>query len=280
MKRFAVIGDPIAHSLSPVLHQEVYSQLELDASFERTRVKPDNLHSFMSSNKLDGFNVTIPHKQSVIPFLDELDESAQIIGAVNCVHKGKGYNTDWIGFLKAMEINKIDLNGKDCTILGAGGAAKAIAYALITSNVKSISIINRSQENANQLSQWIQNNSNIRVTTTTPEHLSAVADLFINCTPLGMWPDTEQIPMNMDLVNNNHILVDTIYNPIETQWLKSGNAKGAKTIGGLDMFIAQGLASADIWFGKKISNQINVDIIRQILIEGKRFKRFPSIHFP
>ncbi|MBT3840372.1 MAG: hypothetical protein HOM78_02925, partial [Candidatus Marinimicrobia bacterium] len=79
---------------------------------------------------------------------------------------------------------------------------------------------------------------------------------------------------------NNHILVDTIYNPIETQWLKSGNAKGAKTIGGLDMFIAQGLASADIWFGKKISNQINVDIIRQILIEGKRFKRFPSIHFP
>ena len=280
MKRFAVIGDPIAHSLSPVLHQEVYSQLELDASFERTRVKPDNLHSFMSSNKLDGFNVTIPHKQSVIPFLDELDESAQIIGAVNCVHKGKGYNTDWIGFLKAMEINKIDLNGKDCTILGAGGAAKAIAYALTTSNVKSISIINRSQENANQLSQWIQNNSNIRVTTTTPEHLSAVADLFINCTPLGMWPDTEQIPMNMDLVNNNHILVDTIYNPIETEWLKSGNAKGAKTIGGLDMFIAQGLASADIWFGKKISNQINVDIIRQILIEGKRFKRFPSIHFP
>jgi shikimate dehydrogenase len=280
MKRFAVIGDPLAHSLSPVLHQEVYSQLELDASFERTRVKPDNLHSFMSSNKLDGFNVTIPHKQSVIPFLDELDESAQIIGAVNCVHKGKGYNTDWIGFLKAMEINKIDLNGKDCTILGAGGAAKAIAYALTTSNVKSISIINRSQENANQLSQWIQNNSNIRVTTTTPEHLSAVADLFINCTPLGMWPDTEQIPMNMDLVNNNHILVDTIYNPIETQWLKSGNAKGAKTIGGLDMFIAQGLASADIWFGKKISNQINVDIIRQILIEGKRFKRFPSIHFP
>jgi len=265
MKRFAVIGDPIAHSLSPVLHQEVYSQLELDASFERTRVKPDNLHSFMSSNKLDGFNVTIPHKQSVIPFLDELDESAQIIGAVNCVHKGKGYNTDWIGFLKAMEINKIDLNGKDCTILGAGGAAKAIAYALTTSNVKSISIINRSQENANQLSQWIQNNSNIRVTTTTPEHLSAVADLFINCTPLGMWPDTEQIPMNMDLVNNNHILVDTIYNPIETQWLKSGNAKGAKTIGGLDMFIAQGLASADIWFKDKVSEKVDSNKIRKTL---------------
>jgi shikimate dehydrogenase len=265
MKRFAVIGDPIAHSLSPVLHQEVYSQLELDASFERTRVKPDNLHSFMSSNKLDGFNVTIPHKQSVIPFLDELDESAQIIGAVNCVHKGKGYNTDWIGFLKAMEINKIDLNGKDCTILGAGGAAKAIAYAFIISNVKSISIINRSQENANQLSQWIQNNSNIRVTTTTPEHLSAVADLFINCTPLGMWPDTEQIPMNMDLVNNNHILVDTIYNPIETQWLKSGNAKGAKTIGGLDMFIAQGLASADIWFKDKVSEKVDSNKIRKTL---------------
>ena len=168
--------------------------------------------------------------------------------------------------MKTLEINKIELNGKDCTILGAGGAAKAIAYALITSNVKSISIVNRSQENAHQLSQWIQDNSDISVTTTTPEHLSAVADFIINCTPLGMWPNTKSIPMDMELIHKNHILVDTIYNPIETEWLKSGNAKGAKTMGGLDMFIAQGLASADIWFGENLSKSLKIEKIRQVLI--------------
>ncbi|MBT5748273.1 MAG: shikimate dehydrogenase, partial [Candidatus Marinimicrobia bacterium] len=108
MKNFAVIGDPIAHSLSPVLHQEIYRQLGIDASFEKIHIPPKDLHSFMNNNRLDGINVTIPHKQSVIPYLDELDESAQTIGAVNCVHNGKGYNTDWIGFSMAMELNDVE----------------------------------------------------------------------------------------------------------------------------------------------------------------------------
>ena len=114
MKRFAVIGNPIAHSLSPVLHQEIYRQLGLKASYEKIHVIPNTLHSFMNANELDGFNVTIPHKQAIIPYLDMLDESAQTIGAVNCVHGGKGYNTDWIGFLNAMELNGVDLKGKKC----------------------------------------------------------------------------------------------------------------------------------------------------------------------
>ncbi len=125
MKQFAVIGDPIAHSLSPVLHDEVYRQLGIDASFEKIQVQPDALLSFIESNQLDGFNVTIPHKQAVLPFLDELDEAANAIGAVNCVHNGKGYNTDWVGFLKAMELNYVELEDKNCLILGAGGAAKS-----------------------------------------------------------------------------------------------------------------------------------------------------------
>jgi len=155
MKRFAVIGDPIAHTLSPNLHQEVYRQLELDASFEQIHVTPNSLDSFINSNKLDGFNVTIPHKLSIIPFLKGLDEAAKTIGAVNCVHNGKGYNTDWIGFLKAMELNGVDLNGKDCTIFGAGGAARAIAYGLVQADVNSILISNRTQTKADQLLDWI-----------------------------------------------------------------------------------------------------------------------------
>ncbi len=256
MKRFAVIGDPIAHTLSPNLHQEVYRQLELDASFEQIHVTPNSLDSFINSNKLDGFNVTIPHKLSIIPFLKGLDEAAKTIGAVNCVHNGKGYNTDWIGFLKAMELNGVDLNGKDCTILGAGGAARAIAYGLVQADVNSILISNRTQTKADQLLDWINS--------IFPTNFqSKNSDIIINCTPLGMWPDTESMPEVE--IQNGQILADTIYNPLETAWLKAGKTKGAKTIGGLDMFIAQGLASADIWFGEKISEKIKLEDIKKVL---------------
>ncbi len=256
MKRFAVIGDPIAHTLSPNLHQEVYRQLELDASFEQIHVTPNSLDSFINSNKLDGFNVTIPHKLSIIPFLKGLDEAAKTIGAVNCVHNGKGYNTDWIGFLKAMELNGVDLNGKDCTILGAGGAARAIAYGLVQADVNSILISNRTQTKADQLLDWINS--------IFPTNFqSKNSDIIINCTPLGMWPDTESMP-EVEM-QNGQILADTIYNPLETAWLKAGKTKGAKTIDGLDMFIAQGLASADIWFGEKISEKIKLEDIKKVL---------------
>jgi shikimate dehydrogenase len=256
MKQFAVIGNPIAHSLSPILHQEVYRQLALDASFEKIHLMPNALHSFIKVNELDGFNVTIPYKQSVIPFLNELDESAQTIGAVNCVHDGKGYNTDWIGFLNALKLNNIELKEKCCTIIGAGGAARAIAFGLIKAGVKSISIKNRTQTKADQLLDWINsifphNNS------------SESSDLIVNCTPLGMWPDTESMP---DLeIKKGQILADTIYNPLETKWLKTGKKRGAKTISGLDMFIGQGLASADIWFGEKISEKIKLEPIKKVL---------------
>ena len=256
MKRFAVIGDPIAHTLSPNLHQEVYRQLELDASFEQIHVTPNSLDSFINSNKLDGFNVTIPHKLSIIPFLKGLDEAAKTIGAVNCVHNGKGYNTDWIGFLKAMELNGVDLNGKDCTIFGAGGAARAIAYGLVQADVNSILISNRTQTKADQLLDWINS--------IFPTNFqSKNSDIIINCTPLGMWPDTESMPEVE--IQNGQILADTIYNPLETAWLKAGKTKGAKTIDGLDMFIAQGLASADIWFGEKISEKIKLEDIKKVL---------------
>ena len=257
MKSFAVIGDPIAHSLSPVLHREIYRQLGVEASFEKIHVQPNAIHSFLKENELDGFNITIPHKQSVIPYLNMLDESAQIIGAVNCVHGGKGYNTDWIGFLNTMELNGVDLKGKKCTIIGSGGSARAIAYGLIHAGVNSISISNRTQNKADQLLGWINSIFPINPKNENP-------DIIINCTPLGMWPDIESTPEVE--IKNGQILADTIYNPIETKWLKAGKAIGAKPIGGLDMFIAQGLASVDIWFGEKISEKIDYNKIKKALI--------------
>jgi len=270
MKRFGVIGNPITHSLSPNLHQEIYRQLGIDTSFEKVRVTSNQLSDFITQNELDGFNVTIPHKIAVIPFLKELDESAEVIGAVNCIFKGRGYNTDWVGFIKAMEFNHVELTGKNCLILGAGGAARAVAYALIKSNVNSITIMNRTKEKAQSQIQWIKSSSDIQVNFRPLKHLntSTLEHIFINCTPLGMWPDIELVPVDMSDINETQILVDSIYNPLETEWLKQGKENGAKTVGGLDMFIAQGLASADIWFGENISERIDLDRLRQVLISA------------
>ncbi len=268
MKRFAVIGDPIVHSLSPVLHQEIYGQLGMEAVYEKVHITQNQLSDFMTQNDFEGINVTIPHKTSVIPFLNELEEFAEKLGAVNCVSGGKGYNTDWMGFLKAMELNDVKLTGMNCLILGAGGVARAVAYALIKSNVNSITVVNRTNEKAESLTQWIKSQSDIRAKSSSPEYLntSLLDHIFINCTPLGMWPDIESVPMDVNDIDENQIMIDTIYNPLETEWLKLGKEKGAKTFGGLDMFIAQGLASADIWFGENISEKVDLNRLKQALI--------------
>ena len=237
MKQFAVIGDPIAHSLSPLLHQEIYRQLWIDVSFEKVHVTPGSLSLFMDENVLDGFNVTIAHKESIIPYLAARDESAQAIGAVNCVAGELGYNTDWIGFLKAMVGNGIEINGKNCLIIGAGGAARAVGYALVQVKAKSIIFQNRTKSRADQLSAWINK--------LYPENEPGEKpDIMINCTPVGMWPDTEAIPIDIQDIDEIGVLADTIYNPLETEWLQRGVAEGARIVDGLDMFIAQGLASA------------------------------------
>ena len=192
--------------------------------------------------------------------MDNLDTSAYSIGAVNCIFDNIGYNSDWIGFLRAMKINSIELEGKSCLIIGAGGVARSVAYALIMARVSSINVSNRSKDREKNLMMWIKekfpNNTN---------NPFISYEAIINCTPIGMWPNTESIPSSKKLIENASILVDTIYNPTETQWLKQGKRYGAKTLGGLDMFIAQGLASADIWFQEKISEKIDPVKIRKEL---------------
>ena len=258
MKKFAVIGDPINHSLSPQLLTEVFRQLRIKANYQKHLIPTESLSSFMLSNGLDGFNVTLPHKEKIIDHLTSLDSSAAAIGAVNCVFRNVGYNTDWIGFLRALKIKQLDLRGRSCLLLGAGGAARSVAHALITTGSLSISVLNRSKERGNRLLSWIKK----RMPTNAP---SDTIEVVINCTPVGMWPDTKRLPMENSLIDGATILIDTIYNPIETEWLKRGRKRGATTLGGLEMLIAQGLASTDIWFGDNISEKIDIKKIRQIM---------------
>jgi len=256
MKQFAVIGYPISHSLSPQLHNEIFKQINLNASYKTFKILPNNLGEFSLKNKCDGYNVTIPHKIAIAKYLNSLDDSAKHISAVNCVHNNIGYNTDWIGFMNAMEFNNVKLEGKDCLIIGAGGAAYAIAYALIKSKVKSISVHNRTKEHKENLLKWI--NKSIS------NNIADNPNVIINCTPLGMSPNINLTP-DYKKLNKKHIAIDTIYNPIETKWLNNCKREGARTIGGLDMFIGQGVASINIWLQTNIKNDIDTKLIKNKL---------------
>ena len=256
MKQFAVIGNPISHSLSPNLHEEIFRQLNINASYSRVDILPENLGNFFLKNELDGFNVTIPHKISIMKHLSNLDTTAEKISAVNCVHNNIGYNTDWIGFLHAMNLNNVKLENKDCLIIGAGGAAYATAYALIHCKARSISITNRSEDSRTNLMNWINNQFDNKN--------GFNPNVIINCTPLGMWPNLNAIPTDQ-YINESDIAIETIYNPEETTWLKNCKKRGAQTISGLDMFIGQAIASIEIWLNTSIEKKINIKMIKNIL---------------
>ena len=250
MKQFAVIGDPIDHSLSPILHQHIFKQMSINATYDRLLIPPDKLSSFVNGCELDGYNITIPNKQIIIPFLSDLCEAAKIIGAVNCVKGSKGFNTDWLGFINSVKRNNISLTNKKCLIVGAGGVARAVAFGLIKAKARYIDIKNRTQDNADALLKWINRNYPNRII----KH--GKPDIIINCTPLGMWPNIESMPDTE--YHPGQILIDTVYNPIETKWLNLGKIKVEKVVSGLEMFIYQGLASADIWFERDISKNMDV----------------------
>jgi len=260
VKKYCVIGDPILHSLSPELHHKIYRMLGIEAVYQKVNVLKNELKRFMNSNNFDGINITIPHKKIIVPFLEGLDKHAKSIGVVNCVKGNYGFNTDWLGFLKAMDLNGVILKDKHCLILGSGGAASAVAYALIRADVGSINIKSRNQNQSKFVLDWIHKHF-------PNNNLSNIPDVIINCTPLGMYPNTDLVPIEIGFVNKDMVLIDTIYNPIETQWLLIAKKLGAQVVGGLDMFIAQGILSAEIWFGIDIFNQIDVDVIKQEIKE-------------
>ena len=258
MKRFAVIGNPVDHSLSPMLHNWVFNILNIQAEYEKIKIEEEELPNIVQkikNGKLDGINVTIPHKENIMKFLDEINPRAESIGSVNCIFKTNskiiGNNTDWFGFLQALETNQIDISKKEIIVLGSGGTGKSILFSLKQIGGKKIILINRTFQKAKELADDF----------VIPYHPSKIESLIkndsiiINTTPMGM--QTNQAPFDLELLHQNQILIDVIYTPLETSFLKLGNKIGAKTLNGLDMFIYQGLASLDLWFGGSLSKQVN-----------------------
>jgi len=259
MKYFAVIGDPIEHSISPTMHKWIFDSLGMDAKFEKIKIGEDELPQVINKIKngeLDGVNITIPYKERIMKYLDEVNSRVQSIGAVNCILKSGsriiGNNTDWYGFSMALRNYDINPIGKQVIVLGAGGSAKSILYALRQMGVQKIFLFNRSIEKARVLqNKYISIHS-----MDDAKDIIGIDSIIINSTSVGM--QSSQTPLDFSLIHKDQILIDIIYTPLNTSFLKYGQKIGALTINGLDMFIHQGLASLDLWFGSSVSTQVNL----------------------
>ena len=251
----AVIGHPIAHSRSPMIHNYWLSEYNLPGIYDAIDVDPKHLENFLHILKdrdLKGINVTIPHKEAIMKFCTEIDETAQKIGAVNTVQiKGKklyGTNTDAFGFIQNLKISvpEFDISLSKPLVLGAGGAARAVLYGLLEEGVKDITLTNRTQEKALKLADDFHNINVLdweRRSSAVMDH-----DLIINTTSLGMHG---QAALEIDLSNisGNTVAYDLIYNPLVTPFLRQAKQQSCHTVGGLGMLAYQAQKAFEIWFG-------------------------------
>ena len=266
MKQFAVIGDPIDHSLSPILHQWVYSHLKLDACYTKHQSSSQDLSMIIEkikNSELSGVNVTIPHKTRILELLDLINPRAKAIGAVNVVSQEKGNiygnNTDWYGFSLALKKNNIDVKNKTVTVIGAGGVSKAVIFALKHEGVSHINLLNRSFEK-------ICNIDDNLITTHPLRELSSILkddSILINCTSVGM--KAKESPIDSDLITQHQTIIDTIYVPLKTALIRDAENVGARNLNGLDMFIYQGLASIDLWFGEGTTSKVNFEELKRYI---------------
>jgi shikimate dehydrogenase len=270
----AVIGDPIKHTLSPAMHNAAFDYLKLDFVFLAFHVPAAELENAMRGVRglgVRGLNVTMPHKNAVIAYLDEVEETAKSLGSVNSIlnQKGRliGFSTDGVGALRALKENGVNLKGQKLVLFGAGGAAKAIAYAL-AKEVGKLMILNRTAEKAKAQADWLSQEFQKKV---IGDSLSPVviqkslenADILINATSTGMHPNVDQSLVNPEWLKPNHCIMDIVYNPLETKLAKDAKAAGAKVISGVEMLIYQGAASFEIWTGHKAP----IEVMRKAALE-------------
>lgn len=263
-KLCGIIGDPIEHTMSPVMHNAAFRKMGLDYWYVPFRVRKEGLGKAIEGMKalnIKGLNVTIPHKVAVIPLLDELDPLAEKIGAVNTIVNDKGnltgYNTDATGFLQALLESGIEPKGKNVVILGAGGASRAISFILAEREVHLV-ILNRlleldwAEELAGRISDIF--GGEVEALELVKENLAGVlekADILVNATSVGMSPNVNETPVLSDLLKSSLTVFDVVYNPIKTRLLREAEQIGARTISGLDMLVWQGASAFEKWTGVK-----------------------------
>ena len=278
---FGIIGDPVEHTLSPGMHNAAFKKLDMNNIYVPFHVNAEELEDAIAGAYalgIKGLNITIPHKTEVIKYLDYLDIAAGLIGAVNTIEFGKdgavGHNTDGIGAVRA--INEItSVKNKKVMILGAGGAARAVAFQILISGAKNLVISNRTIERASELRDDLVEKLEPDVLVTDLGHELERelkdTDILVNTTPIGMYPNISQKPIvTADMMHEDLVVNDIVYNPLKTGLLNEAEKAGAKPISGVKMLMYQGVESFKIWTGieppvevfkKALMDQMNLEII-------------------
>lgn len=244
MKKFGLIGQTLSYSYSPTIHREVFAGQNIQASYDLLEVDPsvflETIPGILRSYQ--GLNVTIPYKNQIIPLLDALDPLSRSIGAVNTVKNQDGffvgYNTDAHGFLETLERYRVPVKGSRYLILGTGGAAKSVYYALQTLPVESVAFVSRHPE-----SDWIKDEKIWTYDTLVPDR----GDVIVNTTPLGMTSKEARSPLDSRFLDGATHVVDLIYNPRKTPLLQDGESLGLAVVNGLYMLVSQAIRSEEIW---------------------------------
>lgn len=257
MNKYGLIGEKLSHSLSPCIHEAVFGELDLEASYRLIEIPQKHQGHIVQKLWYEGYkgaNVTIPYKQTVLRQLDELSPAARKIGAVNTItlRDGKFYgdNTDYDGFGKMLSINGIETEGKTAVVLGAGGAAKAVVAYLLDHGVAKLSLVSRQAQKKPGFDrpeiEWIDYQTLAQ----------RQGDLLVNCTPVGMYPNTGVSPVDKEIVEKFEALVDLIYNPRQTEFLRLGKLCGKVTCDGLYMLVAQAVRSQEIWQQRSLGDAL------------------------
>lgn len=277
---YGIIGNPIEHSFSPVLQNTLIEKYGINGVYSPFRVDEDKVGDALKglfALGIKGINVTVPHKKAVMPYLERIDETADIIGAVNTLKKTdtgfEGYNTDILGLKKSFELNGVEIKDKKVMLLGAGGAANAAAVLLCQLGAKEIILVNRTKQKAEELKDHILKYFNADVSIISYDEMESIEkpDVIINTTSVGMGEGNYASPVkNENYFEGVKAVFDAIYIPWETKLLSDAKRCGCKTINGFDMLIYQGIASFEIWNGISVSDEDAVEI-RNIL--GEYFLR-------
>lgn len=255
ISQYGLLGRRLSHSISPKIHKKIFELTNYkNAQYEIMEIEPSEVETTLKTIKqnMKGVNVTIPYKKTVIPHLTFISQEAKQIGAINTILTYKdnlyGFNTDYFGFAKMLYHHNINITNKVVVVIGSGGSSKAVTTYLTSNKAKQVYVVTRDKTD-----KLLQPN----LTLINYENLKNIkGDVLINTTPIGMYPNIDETPIDSTTIQNYNVLVDLIYNPIQTKFLSIGEKLNKKTCGGLYMLVAQAVKSQEIWQNKSINNGV------------------------